>query len=95
MEFSKTNLREGLICRSQDSLWILALKHDLLTEEDVTEFAEECKKYRHKLQKKIIVAFKDIEANAQLRALEEKIWTWNINNLNQILDLFYKPRVII
>ena len=95
LEFSKTNLREGLICRSQDSLWILALKHDLLTEEDVTEFAEECKKYRHKLQKKIIVAFKDIEANAQLRALEEKIWTWDINNLNQILDLFYKPRVII
>jgi len=95
LEFSKANLREGLICRSHDSLWIMALKHDLLTEEDVTEFAEECKKYRHKLQKKIIVAFKDIEANAQLRALEEKIWTWDINNLNQILDLFYKPRVIV
>ena len=95
LEFNNRGLKDGLICRSNESLWIMAFKHDLLTEEDITEFVKECRKYRHKLDRKIIVAFQDIDVNARLRALEEKIWTWNIDNLNQILDLFSKPRVIV
>ena len=95
LDFNNRSLRQGILGRSNDSLWIMAFKHDLLTEDDVTGFAKECKKYRHKLQRKIIVAFQDVDANARLRALEEKIWTWDLNNLNQILDLFYKPRVIV
>lgn len=95
LEFNNRNLKEGLIGRSNDSLWIIAFKNDLLTEEYITEFAKECKKYRHKLQRKIIIAFQDIDTNARLRALEEKILTWDLNNLNQILDLFSKPRVIV
>ena len=94
LEFNRKNLKDGLIGRSDDSLWIMAFKYDLLTEEDISEFARECKKYRHKLQKKIIIAFQDIDTNARLRALEEKIWTWDLSNLNQVLDLFYKPRII-
>lgn len=94
LEFNNQRLREGVIGRSHDNLWIIAFKHGLLTEEDITEFAKECKKYRHKLQRKIIVALQDIDTNTRLRALEEKVWTWDLNNLNQILDLFSKPRII-
>jgi len=94
LEFRNRSLKEGLIGRSNDSVWIMALKHDPVTEEDITEFSRECKKYRHKLQRKIILAFQDIDTNTRLRALEEKVWTWDINNLNQILDLFSKPRII-
>lgn len=94
LEFNNSNLKDGLIGRSNDSLWIMAFKRDLLTEEDISEFAKECKKYRHKLQRKIIVTLRDIDANTRLKALEEKIWTWDINNLNQVLDLFSKPWVI-
>lgn len=95
LEFKAQGLKEGVIGRSHDSLWIIAFKHDLLTEEDITEFARECKKYRHKMQRKIIIALQDIDPTTRLRALEEKIWTWDLNNLNQILDLFYKPRIIV
>lgn len=94
LEFNKGKLKHGLIGRATSALWIMAFKQDCLTEDDIAEFAQECKKYRHKLQKKIIIGFRDIEANARLRALEEKILTWDINNLNQILDLYSKPRVI-
>lgn len=95
LEFNNRRLKEGLIGRSSESIWIMGFKHGLLTEEDIAEFAQECKKYRHKLQRKIIVAFQDIDSNARLKALEEKILTWDLNNLNQILDLFSKPRVIL
>jgi len=95
LEFSNASLKEGLICRSHDSLWIMAFKYELLTEDDISGFVKECRKYRQKLDRKIIIALQDIDVNARLRALEEKIWTWDLNNLNQILDVFYKPRVIV
>jgi len=94
LEFNNRNLKSGLIGRSSDKLWIMAIKNDLVTEDDIVIFAKECKKYRNKPQRKIIITLKDIDMNARLRALEEKIWTWDVNILNQILDLFSKPRVI-
>lgn len=95
LEFNKRNFKDGLLGRSRDSVWIMAFKYDLLTEEDILDFTKECKKYRHKLQKKIIITLKDIDANARLRALEEKILTWDVNSLNQVLDLYSKPRLIL
>ena len=94
-EFNNKSLKEGLIGRSHDSLWIMAFKNELLTEEDIAEFTKECKRYRYKPQRKIIVALRDIDNNARLRALEERILTWDVNNLNLILDLFSKPRIVI
>jgi len=92
--FNYSFLKDGLLGRSSDSLWIMGIKSDTLTEQDITEFSKECKKYHHKSQRKIIVTMKEVDPNARLRALEEKIWTWDLNSLNQILDLFSKPRVI-
>ena len=95
LSFGNRNLKDGLIGRSNDSTWILGFKNELLTEDDIAEFAKECKKYRHKLQRKIIIALKDIDANARLRAMEEKILTWDLGSLNQLLDLYSKPRLIL
>ncbi|MCX5710685.1 MAG: hypothetical protein NT060_01755 [Candidatus Omnitrophica bacterium] len=72
----------------------MCFKREQLSEDDITEFARECKKFRHKLQRKIIITLNDIDSNARLRAMEEKIWAWDINNLNQLFDAFSKPRVI-
>jgi len=95
LEFNARNFKDGLLGRSSDSLWIMGFKQDLLTEDDVSEFTKECRKYRHKLQRKIIISLRDIDANARLKAMEEKIWTWDLNNLNQIFDLFSKPGIMV
>lgn len=89
------NLKEGLLARSTDSLWIIAFKKDSITEDDIADFTKECKKYRQRVQKKIVITSDGIDTNARLKAMEEKIWTWNLNNLNQLLDLFNKPRVVV
>ena len=83
-----------MLGRSSDALWIMAIKSDALTEQDITDFSQECKRYHHKSPRKIMFTLKDVDPNARLRALEEKIWTWDLNSLNQILDLFSKHRVI-
>ena len=95
LEFNNKSFKEGLIGRSSDSLWIVAFRNDSLTEDCVIDFSRECKRYRSKTQRKIIITLKDIDANARLRALEERIWAWDINSINQIFDLFSKPRVIV
>ena len=92
--FGQHLLKDGLLGRSSDALWIMAIKTDALTEQDITDFSKECKRYHHKSQRKIMITLKEVDPNARLRALEEKIWTWDLNSLNQILDLFSKPRVI-
>ena len=94
LEFKRQGIKNGLIGRSNEALWILALKDSSLTEEDVAGFAKECKRYRHRLQRKIIVTREEICANARLRALDEKILTWNLNDINYIMDMFYRPRII-
>ena len=94
LSFNHRLLKDGLLGHSSDSLWIMAIKPDALTEQDIAEFSKECKKYHHKSQRKIMVTLREVDPNARLRALEEKVWTWDLNNLNQILDLFSKPRVI-
>jgi len=94
LEFNTKGLEGGLIARSRENVWVMAFKQHLVTEEDIAEFALECRKYRHKLQRKIIITFDNVDSNAKLRALEEKILTWDLSQLNQILDLFSRPRVI-
>jgi len=95
IEFNRTALKHGLIGRSGDCVWIIAVKNDPLAENDISEFARECKKYQHKTQRKVIITLCDIDTNAHLRAMEEKIIMWDLDNLNQIFDYFLKPRVIM
>jgi len=94
LAFGQRFLKDGLLGRSSDALWIMAIKSDALTEQDITEFSQECKRYHHKSQRKIMITLKEVDPNARLRALEEKILTWDLDNLNQMLDLFSKPRII-
>lgn len=94
LAFGQRFLKEGLLGRSTEALWIMAIKPEALSEQDITEFAKECKRYHHKSQRKIIITLKEVDANTKLRALQEKIWTWDLNNLNQMFDLFSKPRII-
>jgi hypothetical protein len=93
-EFGSLTASKGLIGRSSESLWIMAVKKGPLCEEDIAEFSRECRKYRHKNQKRIIVTLSEIDHNTRLKALEEKIWAWDIRHLNQMLDLYSKPWVV-
>ncbi|MDD5347535.1 MAG: ATP-binding protein [Candidatus Omnitrophica bacterium] len=94
LDLKGRGLHEGLLCRSQDSLWIIGLGSDAVTEEDIAEFSKECKRYRGKLVRRIIITPRGIDTNSRLKALEEHIWTWGLDNINDMFDLFSKPRII-
>ncbi len=90
-----SRLSEGLLGRSKDSLWIMAIKPDTLTEKDIADFASQCQRFRYsKPSRKVIITNCEVDSNVKLKAMEEKVLTWNLDDLNFIFDLYNKPRVV-
>jgi len=95
LTFVRSRLNEGLLGRSKDALWIMAIKPDTLTEDDIIDFANQCQRLHYtKPQRKVIITNYNIDTNVRLKAMEEKVLTWDLDDLNLILDLYNKPRVI-
>ena len=92
--FKSINNNDGLIAHSKNILWLFLLKENTLREEDVTKFISECKNHKHKPQRRIIVATEDTDPNAKLKALQEKIWIWNLKDLNLFLHLHNKHCIV-
>ncbi|MFC1658326.1 ATP-binding protein [Candidatus Omnitrophota bacterium] len=95
LKFLHSRLDVGLLGRSKHSLWVMAVKSDILTEDDIIDFARQCHRLRYaKPQRKVIITNSSIDTNVRLKAMEERVLTWNLDDLNQILDLYNKPRII-
>lgn len=88
---------EAMVCaKSINEPWVVAVKRGVLYEDDISEFISECKKYGQlRAQKKIIITLNDIEPNAKLKALQEKIITWQTREINFLLDLYNKPAIFV
>ena len=86
---------KGLIARSANSLWITAFKEDNVHEEDMRDFVRACERFKYnKSQKRIFIAFDKIDDNAKLIAKEEKVNTWDAQEVNTLLDIYSQPRII-
>ncbi len=59
-----------------------------LGENDILEFIKYSMKYKLSLHRWIIVPLNGIEINAKLMAKEIKMWIWNIDTVNELLDIF-------
>jgi predicted transcriptional regulator len=84
----------GLIAHSKNILWLILFKEDTLSEQDVSRFIAACKNFKHKPQRRIIVALGLTDSNTKLRALQEKVWIWNIEELNLFLNLHDKHCIV-
>ncbi|MBL7130866.1 MAG: ATP-binding protein [Candidatus Omnitrophica bacterium] len=97
LSFNHETLKEGILGRAQDSLWLIGIKQEEpLKEDDIAGFIGECRRLRYiKLQTRIIVTDCAIEPNVRLKALQEKICLWDIRQLNYIFDLYNRPRLLV
>lgn len=89
------NLGINLIqASSNEGEWFIVLKESMLNESDVGMFLSESKKLDQKPQRRVIISLSDLDANARLRALQEKMWIWNEDELNTLLSLYDKPYIV-
>jgi hypothetical protein len=87
------NLR-AVIAESERDLWAVTFKEGLIIDADVTAFLAATKELSNRVTRRVIISLYEIESNAKLRALQEKMWIWNARDLNFILNLFGKPYIV-
>ncbi len=85
----------SLLGRKTGGKWFCTVAMDPVIEEDILVFAEEVRKSRVKVQKKIIFALGGIEQNAKLMAQEARIQLLDLKNLNTLLQLYNFPQLIL
>ncbi|MFH1622427.1 MAG: ATP-binding protein [Candidatus Omnitrophota bacterium] len=97
LSFEGRYIKRGFFCQSEEDSWIIGFKNGDITEESVSEFIKESKNMQNKDRplRRLIIGLDKTEINARLLAKEEKIFTWDIDNLNVLLDLYGKPRLIL
>lgn len=79
---------------SPEGVWCIVLKEDTLCEGDVNQFLMESRKMKQKPQRHVIISLADLDVNARLKALQEKMWIWNEGELNTLLSLYDKPYIM-
>ncbi|MFC1594487.1 ATP-binding protein [Candidatus Omnitrophota bacterium] len=96
-EFKAFTIDEDKQCamaHSMNTLWFILLKENEFVEDDVLKLLDECRRHKGKPQRRIIISFGDIDVNAKLRALGEKIWVWGKRDVNALLNIYNKPFII-
>ncbi len=88
----------GYLPNSQKWKWFIY--PDSIGEEDVSALASRRSRglvgtEKEEEQRKIIVALRGIDSNATLLAKELKLWTWDLNDLNQLLETYGQQKVIL
>lgn len=84
-----------ILGRTSHGRWFCQVFRDAVTEGDVAGFSEELKRFRRNIQRPVMVALGGIDLNAKLMAQEGKIQIWDLENLNTLLDLFGKQKIIL
>jgi hypothetical protein len=75
--------------------WMCQVAHDSVKEDDIRVFLNDVKEEKTKVIKKVLVAISGSELNAVLTAKNANIAIWDLKNLNQLMDVYDRPKVIV
>lgn len=99
MHFDKTEIIEDngkkyIIGHLRNKLSLVYIASKRLDENDVLDFIAYCLRYKPNLQHRIIITLKDMDINATLMAKEMKMWIWDFDTVNELLDIFDKHKMV-
>jgi len=75
--------------------WLCTIKKENITENDMMDIIKNSRdrKKGSRINRNIVVAFSGVNENAYLMAKEAKFWTWSMEDLNVLMDLYGKPHI--
>jgi predicted transcriptional regulator len=88
------NYFDAISAESQEGGWLVVLKKDPVLDSDLSGILEEIKKLDPKPQRSVIVSLSGLDENAKVRALQEKLWIWDEDQLNSLMHLFDEPIIV-
>lgn len=68
---------------------------DPFTEGDINALLSESKNMGSKPQRLVVVSLSNLDENARVRALQERMWVWNEQEINSLMHLYDKPYVVL
>lgn len=78
---------------TNEDVWLIAVKGENVSEAEVSALLEESRKNAPKPQRHLIISLKTLDENTRLKALQERCWIWNEDEINALLTLFNKPYI--
>jgi len=88
------NYFDAISAQSEEGQWLIVLKKDPVQDTDLNGILEEIKKLDPKPSRSVIVSLSGLNENARVRALQEKLWIWDEDQLNCLMHLFDEPIII-
>jgi hypothetical protein len=88
------NYFDAISAQGQEGLWLVVLRKDPVYDNDLNGILEEIKKLDPRPARSVIVSLSGLDENAKLRALQEKLWIWDEDQLNSLMHLFDEPIII-
>jgi len=88
------NYFDAICAESQEGAWLVVLKKDPVHDNDLNGILEEIKKLVPRPARSVIVSLSGLDENAKVRALQEKLWIWDEDQLNSLMHLFDEPIIV-
>jgi predicted transcriptional regulator len=79
---------------TEDAVWFVISKREHIGESDVNMIVQEAKRIDPRPERCLIISMMDLDENTRLKALQERFWIWNEQELNTLLSLFDKPYIV-
>ncbi|MBN1587774.1 MAG: AAA family ATPase [Candidatus Omnitrophica bacterium] len=86
----------GRIIRAQSPLanWVCLFLEKEPSDRDVWAFSRWCQESRQKIHRRIIATSNKIDNTSRLIAKELHIWAWDLDQINQLLETYGKPKIM-
>jgi len=88
------NYFDAISAQGQEGGWLVVLKKDPVHDNDLNGILEEIKKLDPRPSRSVIVSLSGLDENARVRALQEKLWVWDEDQLNSLMHLFDEPIIV-
>jgi len=91
----KADNQTSVIATSGRQKWLFTIKKENVTENDMQEIIKNAREQKKssRITRNIVIAFSGVNENAYLMAKEARFWTWNLEDLNVLMELYGKPHI--
>ena len=88
------NFVDAVSAQGDEGAWLIVLKKDPVQDNELNGILDEIRKFEPKPARCVIVSLSGLDENAKVRALQEKLWIWDEEQLNSLMHLFDEPIIV-
>lgn len=84
---------DALLATSSEGQWLIVLKKDPVLEHDLSSLTDEVKKLSPRPGRCVLISLNGLDEGAKVRALQDKWWIWNEDQVNTLMHLYDEPYI--